>query len=172
MAKSKKTAKGKEKGWGNSAPGRRGAAKAAKPAKGAKGKAVKPIVATTKTSPRPRVRAQPLPGMEQVRDAVLDGICEGIGDDLDQINSATQDLGSLRDAGRHHMEKTGQSYYRHSGVGITLVPGAGAKLRVKRVKDDESNVSVSDSGGPRESASTEHIGDVGGDTDVEDVTTH
>ncbi len=79
-------------------------------------------------------RSQPLPGLEQVRDAVLDNICEGIGDERGRMNAAKTEEKGLIQAALQRMQKRGLSVFRHAGVELARVPGA-EKLRVRLTKE-------------------------------------
>jgi hypothetical protein len=102
---------------------------------------------------KPRKKAPasiPLPGMEQIRDAALDRLCEQIGECRDQMNQAKRDEASLDASALQRMSRssekfpTGRTVYRHAGVELARIPGAD-KLRVRVTKetgdaDDEDQV--------------------------------
>lgn len=93
---------------------------------------------TRPASPRSAV----LPGMEQVRDRVLDNICEGIADERITKNAAEEQETSLKAAALKRMQTRNTTIYKHGGVELMRVPGSD-KLRVKLTGDDESDTSVS-----------------------------
>ena len=86
-------------------------------------------------------RSQALPGMEQVRNERLDGLCESIGDERERTNAAkTEEIG-LKQSALQVMQRGDIHIYRHAGVELARVPGAD-KLRV-RLRNEEGEAAVS-----------------------------
>lgn len=103
-------------------------------AKAAKGRGNKPAAG----KPRARgPRSQPLPGMEQVRNAKLDNLCEAISETRGNINQLRTDEKGNEQAALKVMQSAEITVYRHSGVELLLVPGD-VKLRVRTTKDTAS----------------------------------
>lgn len=73
--------------------------------------------------------------MEQVRNAKLDNICEGIADDRATMNAAQTSERGLIQTALQIMQAKGVSVYRHARVGLALIPGA-AKIRVRLTKEE------------------------------------
>lgn len=109
---------------------------------------------TRKASPRSQV----LPGMEQVRNRVLDRICEGIGEERDTQAESQRQEASLQQQAVKTMEQNNVTAYRHAGIELALVPG-GTKLRIRKLKDKTEQSSTG--GG---AAAPEEAGDEGGVT--------
>jgi hypothetical protein len=80
--------------------------------------------------PKRTPRSAALPGMEQVRDVVLDRLCESIGDARDQ-------------AALTRMRERKITTYQHAGVEMARVPGE-EKLRVRTSKE-KATASTDDS---------------------------
>lgn len=152
-------------------------------AKRAKKKTGKPAARTklTKTASRgtrkalaakPRKKGPasvPLPGMEQVRDAVLDRLCEGIGECRDQMNQAKRDESSLDASALQRMSRSsekfpnGRTVYRHAGVELARIPGAD-KLRV-RVTKEKGDAGDEDQVGDERRDAVEELGEETGGED-------
>jgi hypothetical protein len=77
----------------------------------------------------------PLPGFEQIRDRVLDRLCESIGTQREVMNEAKQIERSDIGAALSRMVGKDTTIYKHHGVELIRVPGAD-KLRVRLTKDD------------------------------------
>jgi len=75
--------------------------------------------------------------MEQVRDRMLDRLCESIGDTRDQMNRLRQDEAADTSNALRRMQDKGTSHYIHAGVELTRVPGSD-KLRVRRTSADDA----------------------------------
>ncbi len=107
------------------------AAKKSKPvkAKAAPKKATKAAKAKRASSPRSQV----LPGMEQVRNRVLDRICEEISDVRDILNGARKDDKDLQNQAVSVMSESKTTVYRHAGVELALIPGD-VHVRVRTLK--------------------------------------
>lgn len=116
----KKTAKSKAKP--------KGKAKAKKSAK------VVPMKAR-KTAPKrtQSPRSQVLPGMEQVRNKVLDRVCEGISDVRGDLNRLRGEEKDLQGQAVKAMTAGKVTAYRFAGVELVLVPGD-VHLRVRTLK--------------------------------------
>ncbi len=82
-------------------------------------------------------RSQTLPGMEQVRDKVLDGYCEDAGEGLEQIEQGTASVTDAKSAALRRLREKGMSSYLHGGVRFTYTPGVD-KVTVKRIKEKEA----------------------------------
>jgi hypothetical protein len=82
----------------------------------------------------PGARSQPLPGMDQVRNGRLDGLCEGIAEQRRVMNQARQDEQADITAALPEMQRKGITAYKHGGVELVRVPGA-EKLRVRLTKE-------------------------------------
>lgn len=82
-------------------------------------------------------RNQSLPGMEHVRYADLDAICESIADARHDKNRATTEENEAIADAIPAMQQHGVMGYKHAGIGLTLTPGR-AKLAVKVLKDKEA----------------------------------
>ena len=79
-------------------------------------------------------RSQTLPGLEQVRNRILDNACEGIHDTRRDMAQSRQEETSLLQSALREMQGKGVTVYRHSGVELALVPGD-VHLRVRTVKE-------------------------------------
>lgn len=136
MAKKAKTL-GKRGGWGKSAPGRQAASKvkAPKPLK-AKAKANGSAKAKAKPAKKTGPRSQVLPGMEQVRNVLLDNMYEKLGEALDAKNEAIREEVSLRAGIQTQMQALGITVYVHASTEGARIPGVGEKLRIRRIKND------------------------------------
>jgi hypothetical protein len=79
--------------------------------------------------------------MGRLRNAKLDNLCEGIGEELDLANRATQDADSLKASALQVMQQRKLQVYKHAGVELARVPGS-EKLRVRRTKDQTGDAAV------------------------------
>lgn len=131
----KKAKNGKRGGWGKSAPGRQAAGKVKAP-KALKAKQKANGRAKEKPAKKPGPRSQVLPGMEQVRDAMLDKICEQFGEEIDSKNAAIRESESLKVSALTRMQALGINVFVHAGTEFARVPGVGEKLRARRIKGD------------------------------------
>lgn len=75
--------------------------------------------------------------MEQARDKVLEGYCEGIADARDRKNKAVADEKGYEQGALKRMQEKGRHSFKWSGIAITLIPGAD-KLSVRVLKETES----------------------------------
>lgn len=127
-----------------------------KPAKLAAGKAPKSAARGTKrssgasprsssSSKRTGPRSQPLPGMEQVRNAKLDRFCESIGEMREQMNTLRADESGELQGALREMHDRNVTAYRHAGVEMVRVPGE-EKIRVRTSKEKASDMTPSDTG--------------------------
>lgn len=93
-------------------------------------------MAKTKRKPRSKgPRSQAFEGMERVRDATLDGICENIAEIREQKNQLVQDDDAAKQAALDRMSKPGApKTYTHAGVSLLYDPGH-ASVRVRTVKE-------------------------------------
>lgn len=82
------------------------------------------------TRPKAGPRSQPLPGLEQARDAELDNLCEEIAEDRAIENAARKRSQAHIQAALQRMQQKGKNTHRHGGVELARVPGA-EKLRVR-----------------------------------------
>jgi hypothetical protein len=132
--------------------------------KPAAAKKAKAATRTAKKAPRaPRARkavsklrsprAQPLPGMEQVRDVQLDRICESIGETRDTMNKLRSDEAGDERAALLRMRTRSLTSYRHAGVELARVPGE-EKLRV-RTSRTSATAETDEAGEPGEEAGGE-----------------
>lgn len=87
-----------------------------------------------RTSKRP-ARAQVLPGMEQVRDTVMDRLCEDMGESLELAAKEATEQKGLKSSALKRMTEKGLHAYQHAGTRFTLIEGS-AKISAKRVKED------------------------------------
>lgn len=69
--------------------------------------------------------------MEQVRDTVLDRLCESLGETRDQMAQLQADEKSDLQAALKRMREKGTTAYRHAGMELARVPGE-EKLRARR----------------------------------------
>jgi hypothetical protein len=153
MAKAKKKAAKKPK-----------ALKLVKP--GAK-KPARPTVASQGTArPRKRSETQPaIPGMEQVRNAILDGVTKNLADIRATINASRQDEAAEIQTGLREMKRIAQNLgqatysYKANGVELVMVPGD-AKLRVRALKDGGDGQSDGDQDEPLIPGADNPAGDV------------
>lgn len=158
-------------------------AKAAKAAKKTAKKAAKvlPMKARTasKTAKPAKKRAtsprsQVLPGMEQVRNRVLDRVCEGISDTRGDMNRLRGEEKDLQLQAVKAMQAGNVTAYRFAGVELVLVPGD-VKLRVRTMKegvnaDGDSGAGEAGSGqdaGATLEEMTERAGEAEPDQDTE-----
>lgn len=72
--------------------------------------------------------------MEQVRDEVLDALCESIGDARDTMNAARNTEQADCQASLHRLQEKGWTKYAHAGVELLRVSGE-EKLRVRTKKE-------------------------------------
>ncbi len=79
-------------------------------------------------------RAQILPGMESVRSAKLDQVCESIAEERYRLAKARQAEEELTSTALEDMHAKRITVYKHAGVELVRVPGS-EKLRVRLVKD-------------------------------------
>ncbi len=87
-------------------------------------------------NPKPKgPKAQPLPGMEQVRNVRLDRFCESIAEERETMNQARQEEAGLLQGALQEMLRSKTSVYKHARVELVLVPGTD-KLRVHVLKED------------------------------------
>jgi hypothetical protein len=93
--------------------------------------------------PKRTPRSAALPGMEQVRDVVLDRLCESIGDARDQMNQLRADEAGDTQAALTRMRERKITTYQHAGVEMARVPGE-EKLRVRTSKE-KATASTDDS---------------------------
>ena len=82
-----------------------------------------------------------MPGLEQVRNRILDNACEGIHDTRRDMAASRQEETSLLQSALREMQGKGVTVYRHSGVELALVPGD-VHLRVRTVKEKTNSGSV------------------------------
>lgn len=97
-----------------------------------KGKAGKPV-ARKPAARQPRNRS--LPGMEHVRHTELDAICEGIGESLDTINTATTEKKGQLQSALTALRNRGIFVYKHAQVQVMRTPGD-EKINAKRIKEE------------------------------------
>lgn len=105
--------------------------KAGKPAK-AKGKARAP------RTRKPGPRSQTLPGMEQVRIARLDNLCEAIAETRGEINDLKATEIGNEQAALKVMQANDVMAYKHGGVQLLRVPGD-EKLSVRTSKETSND---------------------------------
>lgn len=125
--------------------GRKGrAAKAAKSSKTiASGKQGTTTGRRKNAAKRPGPRSQTLPGMEEVRDAVLDRLCESLGETRDKQAALRIDEQADMQASLKRMRikskdfPEGRTSYRHAGMELSRVPGE-EKLRCRRTSQGAS----------------------------------
>ena len=90
-------------------------------------------------------RSQVLPGMEQVRDRVLDELCESLGDCRDTMNASKVEEKGLIQSALKRMQVKERQVYKHARIALSREPGA-ERLRVRVVKEegdaDESDLST------------------------------
>lgn len=93
---------------------------------------------------RRQPRSQLLPGMEQVRDRVLDELCESLGDCRDTMNASKVEEKGLIQSALKRMQVKERQVYKHARIALSREPGA-ERLRVRVVKEqgdaDESDLS-------------------------------
>lgn len=75
--------------------------------------------------------------MEQVRDTVLDRLCESLGETRDQMAQLQADEKSDLGAALKRMRDKGVTAYRHAGMELARVPGE-EKLRARRTSQGAS----------------------------------
>ena len=73
--------------------------------------------------------------MGQVRDGVLDRLCESIGETRDEMNRLRGDELSDTQAALKRMREKGTFVHQHAGVELARVPGE-EKLRVRRTSNE------------------------------------
>lgn len=122
-----------------------------------KAKATKRSKAPVKKIRSPR--AQPLPGMEQVRDLTLDRLCESIGETRDTMNKLRADEAGDERAALQRMRAKELTTYRHAGVELARVPGE-EKLRV-RTSRAAATAETADEGEEGDAGTGEETGDEG-----------
>lgn len=93
-------------------------------------------------SARRTPRAQVLPGMEQVRDTVMDRLCEDMGESLELSAKESTEQKGLKASALKRMTDRGMHAYQHAGTRFTRIEGSD-KISAKRVKED-ADASVSD----------------------------
>lgn len=86
-------------------------------------------------------RAQALPGMEQVRSAALDRICEDLADDRKRQAQAVADEKSDKQLALAQMHQENIAAYHHAGIELVRVPGE-EKLRVRVTDEDGANATL------------------------------
>lgn len=108
-----------------------------------KARAKKTVKAATTGPARKAAHRQPaaatLPGMEQVRDVVLDRLCESLGEEMAIINEASARIKSNKSAALARMRERNISKRIHGGVRLVLHEGT-ATLSVKLVKETTEDV--------------------------------
>lgn len=104
-------------------------------------------IKTKKAGPR----SQPLPGMEQVRDRVLDNACETIAEGRNEMAAgrAKEQEGTGIALQRLAKKPGDQRQYRHAGVELVFVPGMD-KLRVRLSKAAELTAGGADEPGEQD----------------------
>jgi hypothetical protein len=107
----------------------------AKAKKGGSKKAVKRINRSKRAS---GPRSVPLPGMEQVRNAKLDNLCEAISETRTAINDLRATEAGNEQAALKVMQAADCRTYKHAGVELLRVPGD-EKLRVRTSKESASS---------------------------------
>lgn len=142
----------KKKRWGTATT-----PKLVKPAKGkppAKGKASKASVKRKgKAAPKPgRAKAQPLPGMEDMRIAELDDYAGQLADIRHDLNDLQARENELNEPITRALLKHGKSVWVAHGMELSLV-ATGQKLRKRVVKDRSERSSTSSTPEPEEKPS-------------------
>jgi hypothetical protein len=95
---------------------------------------IKAKVKTAKKKVVARLKAQALPGMEQVRHVKLDRLCEGISECRAEMNEQRSIEGEKCRAALVYMHDNKVTTYRFAGVELVRVPGE-EKLRVRTTKE-------------------------------------
>jgi len=124
-------------------------------------KAVRKAVASQKVAkPKPGPRSQPLPGMEQVTNRILNNACETIAEGRGFLSRGRDLEKEGMGIALQEMQRRGITGYRHDGVELAFVPGVD-KLRVRMTEDAEHATGAvpQESGGPEPSDLSE--GDAG-----------
>lgn len=103
-------------------------------------------------------RSQALPGHEQVRDKVLDGICEEVADIRATINDCKTKERGYRSKALDRMTKKSLTQYETAGVKLTIEEGA-VKLNIKLTGGDGTRSIGGDAEG--EDSATDESGDAG-----------
>ncbi len=105
----------------------------------------KPLVPQSRRKQKPaRPRSQVLPGMEQVRSAKLDNVCEGLAETRSEMAITRENEASwIRQALKVMHEEGIKGSYKHGGIELTLVPG-GDKLRIHLLKEQEETATYED----------------------------
>lgn len=112
-------------------------AKAARKAKGARKQTRKQQEAVLRKGPiRTRPKAQPLPGMEDMRDREVDRLLSGIADERHTQNESKASEAGYIQALHARLKTLKQTAARGHGVEVVRVPGD-EKLRVRLVKGTE-----------------------------------
>src|SRR5262245_25683946 len=126
--------------------------KKAAPKKGKPGRPRKPqldIRPKPVTKPRRRVVGPPaqgvMPGMEAIRDATLDRLCEDIGGYRDQMSRLRADESADKLLALDRMAERKFQIYKHAKIELALIPGD-MKLRVRQIKEETTPVPPSDAG--------------------------
>lgn len=99
-----------------------------------------PALATaplTEKAKKPRLKAAPLPGMEDIRIQELDGICGRISDIRERLNEARQEEGEELQQALNLMRSHRKTTWQGHGVELTRVPGQ-EKIRCKTSKQKAS----------------------------------
>ena len=116
-------------------------------AKKAKGGKPKPRAKKQKAAAAPRSRttassrSNPLPGMEQVRDRVLDNAHEQIAEGRSLMAQGRELEKEGIGIALQHMQETKQTHYKHAGIESVFVKGVN-KIRVRMSKDAQDTASV------------------------------
>ena len=90
---------------------------------------------------KPRPKAQPLPGMEDMQHPVLGGCCERISDARERAAEAAADEAGEKQVALQAMRKENRQSFQAHGIELVRVPGEEA-LRVKRSKKDKATAAV------------------------------
>lgn len=115
--------------------------------------------------------------MDQIRDRVLDNLCEAIGDTRATANAARQEEAGYLSSALKRMTGREASIYKHAGVELALVPGSD-KLRVRLI-DQQGDAEVHGRKGKRPAREEpgddealeplDTVGDEGGGDDSQDL---
>ena len=92
------------------------------------------------TAPPKSARSQALPGMEQVRDKVLDTICEEMADIRANLNAAKTAEKNYRAKALPRMQK--RDIFQYTCAGIQLIREAGADTLSVKIAKGDGTVSV------------------------------
>jgi hypothetical protein len=96
-------------------------------------------VAHRRVSPA-KLRAAPLPGMEDHAIKPLDDIAAEYAEIRDDRMALTQRERAAKTLARKLMKKYDKTIYRHDGIEITIVPGEDdVKVRVKKHEDKDDD---------------------------------